>query len=366
MATSSTVHSLLRYFPPPSFMRMRGVGIDMTDRAIKHLLLNDDRGTLRVATYGFHELPEGAIEKGAIKDPRPVVEALRAIRATVDTEFAYISLPEDHAYLFITAVPGNASHAEIRSAVELTLKENVPISPTEAVFDFSPLCEVTEDGSAQMAVSVYPAEVVSEYAAVLQEAGFMPLSFEIEGGAASRSVIPSQSQETVMLVDMGRAGAGISIVNGCSLAFTSTLEVCGDDLTRAISRSLNVSYAEAEKLKIEHGFIKTPETEAIFSAVVGIISALRDEILKHLAYWQVHSAQEYSFAKPVSKIVLVGGNTNIKGFREYLAAQSPVPVVKGNVWANVASFDEYIPPIHRIQSYRYATAIGLALRGVQR
>ena len=36
----------------------------------------------------------------------------------------------------------------------------------------------------------------------------------------------------------------------------------------------------------------------------------------------------------------------------------------GGVGGHVASFDEYIPPIDRKHSLQYATAIGLALRGL--
>jgi type IV pilus assembly protein PilM len=218
----------------------------------------------------------------------------------------------------------------------------------------------------QAAVSVYPQEVVAEYVAVAEEAGLMPLSFEIEGGAASRATVSDNAQETVMLIDLGKAGAGVSIVNGCSLAFTSTLEVTGDDLTRAISRNLNVSYAQAETLKKEKGFVKRPESEDVFNALLGTVSALRDEVVKHFAYWQVHSAKEYSFAKPIRRVLLVGGNANLRGLREYLSAALDVPVERGNVWVNVAPFEEYIPPISRVESYRYATAIGLALRGTMK
>jgi type IV pilus assembly protein PilM len=357
---------LLRIFPPPQFVRMQAVGVDVTDFSLKYLLLSDDRGKPRVAKWGIEELPAGAIEKGVIKEPRAVTEALRKVQRATGVPFVHLSLPEEHAYLFITDIPAVASIADTRSVIELKLKENVPLSPAETVFDYAPLCEVNQHGVAQAAVSVYPQDVVAEYVAVCTEAGLMPLSFEIEGAAASRATVSDATQETVMLVDLGKAGAGVSIMNGCSLAFTSTLEVTGDDLTRAISRTLNVSYAEAERLKKEKGFVKRPESEDVFAALLGTASALRDEIVKHFAYWQVHSAKEYAFAQPIKRVLLVGGNANLRGLREYLAAALDVPIERGNVWVNVASFEEYIPPIPREESYRFATAIGLALRGTIR
>lgn len=365
--TQSAHRSLLKVFPPPQFIRMAAVGVDINNFSLKYLKFRERHNMLALDAWGIEDLPEGAIEQGIIKDPKAVVAILEKVRKVSGVEFLHMSLPEDQAYLFITEIPSTASEEDARSIIELRLKENVPLSPTETVFDYTPLCEPgSVANEIPVSVSAYPAESVAQYASVVEEAGMVPLSFEIESGAASRSVIGERSPDTVMLIDLGRAGAGVSIVNACALAFTSTLEVNGDDLTRAIERSMDVSYVEAEKLKKQHGFVKRPESEAVFNAMLGTVSALRDEILKHFAYWQVHNAKEYNFAAPIKKILMVGGNANLKGLREYLAASVDVPVEKGNVWSNVCTFDRYIPPIERMESYRYATAAGLALRGVMR
>jgi Tfp pilus assembly PilM family ATPase len=60
----------------------------------------------------------------------------------------------------------------------------------------------------------------------------------------------------------------------------------------------------------------------------------------------------------------VGGSANLKGLADYIAGRAQAPCERGNVWRNVASFDEYIPPIDKRRSLQYATAIGLALRGL--
>lgn len=366
-SSKNAYRTLLRVFPPPEFVRMAAVGIDINRFSLKYLKLKESKGGLSVERYGIEDIPDGAIEQGIVKDPKVVVDVLRKVQLSTGATFVHMSLPEDQAYLFITEIPNDASYEDARSLIELRLKENVPLSPTETVFDYTPMCEPAPSANTTaVAVSVYPAEAVAQYASVVEEAGMMPLSFEIESGASARSTIPETSGDTMMVIDLGRAGAGVSIVNACALAFTSTLEINGDDLTKAIARTLDLSYAEAEKLKREHGFIKRPESEAVFNAMLGTVSALRDEILKHFAYWQVHNAKEYSFASPIKKVLLVGGNANLKGLREYLKASIDVPVEKGNVWVNVAPFEKYIPPIERMESYRYATAAGLALRGVMR
>ncbi len=65
---------------------------------------------------------------------------------------------------------------------------------------------------------------------------------------------------------------------------------------------------------------------------------------------------------PVGKIVLVGGSANVHGLPEYIAARVQAPVVRGNIWRHICRFDDYIPPIDRRMSLKFATAAGSALR----
>ena len=65
---------------------------------------------------------------------------------------------------------------------------------------------------------------------------------------------------------------------------------------------------------------------------------------------------------PVERVVLVGGNANLKGLTDYISGRIQARAERANVWQNVATFDEYIPPIAKQKSLQYATAVGLALR----
>jgi Tfp pilus assembly PilM family ATPase len=61
-------------------------------------------------------------------------------------------------------------------------------------------------------------------------------------------------------------------------------------------------------------------------------------------------------------VILCGGSSNLKGFPEYITETLGIPAVRGNVWENVFSLEDTVPPIDRQHSFGYAAAIGLALR----
>jgi Tfp pilus assembly PilM family ATPase len=67
---------------------------------------------------------------------------------------------------------------------------------------------------------------------------------------------------------------------------------------------------------------------------------------------------------PVERVFLVGGGANLRGLTDFIAGKVHVRTERPNVWRNVASFEDSIPPIDRRTSLQYVTVVGLALRGI--
>ena len=65
---------------------------------------------------------------------------------------------------------------------------------------------------------------------------------------------------------------------------------------------------------------------------------------------------------PVGRVFLLGGGSNLKGIADYIAERVQAPAMRPNVWQNVCTFNDYVPPIDRRASLQYATAVGLSLR----
>ena len=68
-------------------------------------------------------------------------------------------------------------------------------------------------------------------------------------------------------------------------------------------------------------------------------------------------------SQSVNKIILCGGGSNMKGLAEYLNQRIKKEVVLGSPWINL-NLGSGLPVINKEISVRYATAIGLALRGL--
>ena len=91
---------------------------------------------------------------------------------------------------------------------------------------------------------------------------------------------------------------------------------------------------------------------------------LAEEVARHFHYWDTRRDDRGERMTPVGRVLVVGGSANLKGLSDVIAMKVQAPTSRGNVWRNICSFDDYIPPIDRRVSLQFATAAGLALRGL--
>lgn len=351
-----------QFFPPPRFLEMPAVGLDISDNAVSALELVRRKGAFAVGRFGRRLLPQGAISGGYVNDRDAVVGELRKLRDILKLDFVNASLSEEKAYLFKTKIP-RVSRKEIRGVLEFKLEENVPIPVSDAIFDYTVIAQSGHDVDDHMdvGVTVLPKKVVDTYAELLDAAGLVPLSFEIEAQAISRSVIAKGDRETYLVVNFGESKTGLFIVSDEVVHFTSTVAIGGVHITDAIAKYLSVSSEEAQKLKREHAAFRDKKNMDLFLSLMNAISALKDEVSKLSMYWHTHTDSGGESGRKIGRIILCGRDASFTGFSDYLSLALQCKVEVGNVWRNTCSFDEYIPPIFSDESLDYAAAVGLAL-----
>ncbi|MCK9345152.1 MAG: pilus assembly protein PilM [Candidatus Pacebacteria bacterium] len=352
-----------QFFPPPQFVQMPAVGLDISDTSMRFVELVEKRKGFVIGAFGEYGIPQGVIESGEVKKP----EELRALflelkKEHPELEFVSVSLPEEKAYLFELRLP-IMKYSEVRGSIEFGLEEHVPLTAAEALFDYEIIKE--DNASIYASVSVVPRTLVEGYLEAFKETGITPIAFEMEAHSLARAVIPRGDTETCMIVDFGKTRTGIAIISDGVVQFTSTIPVGGTSLTESIAKNLKIAYDEAEKIKREKGISGSSGDENLFLAVMSTISVLREEINKHQTYWQEHADSYGNRRLPIKKIYLCGGDSVLAGFPGFLATGLSSPVELSNTMVNVNTLEDYIPEISFNDSLRYAAALGLALRRPQ-
>jgi type IV pilus assembly protein PilM len=346
-----------RYFPTPSFLAMSSCALDISDQSIKYGELEAKPHGLRLGKFGHTKIPPGVIISGKIENEAELVRILKDLAKKESLRFVRISLPEEQMYLFTLTLPKSTSN-NLYEAILLQLEEHIPLKAVDTIFDYEIVSENNESIFVQ--VLSIAATTMESYLSVFKQSGLVPLSFELEAQAIARAVIPFNDPSPVMIVDFGSARTGASIAHNGKVFFTTTLDIGGVAITNMIAKNFNISFEEAEKMKLSYGLTSTLSADDIFPSILNGISVLRDELNRHYVYWKTHEDDGYKHEK-LDRIILCGGDANLTGLSNYLQASMMIKVENANAWVNITEMRTSVPSISLEESFGYATVLGLAL-----
>jgi len=353
-----------KMFPVPKSLQMAAAGIDISDRSLKFFQLIEKKGQLIDSQHEEVVLPAGIIEGGRIIQ----IDKLKPIISNLAKKYrvarAIVSLPEDRAYTLQLTLP-KMKTSELRGAIAFQLEEYVPLPAEEIVFDYKLLDGRENKNSLMVAVSAMPKTIITEYVEVFAGAGIIPVAFEIEAQSMARSLLSRHDSKLALIVDIGRVHVGFFIARHGEVLFASIANnIGGDDISAIISRQLNISIEEAEKLKNEIGLNRSEDNKESFFAAIPVITSIKDEINQRCDYWR--DRQEYNpRTERIARIVLCGGQSTLPGLLDFFQSYFDIPVELGNPWLNFYPSELGVPNLSLKESLRYATALGLSLRSFE-
>ncbi len=351
--------------PPPSFITLPSVGVDISDTSMKYVAfrptLNHKRARILEA-WGDIDIPANSLSRGDVTNPKQLTDTLKEFKKITSAEFIRVSLPEERAYIFETEIKSNVPESEMQSLLEFRLEENVPIAARDTIFDYELLpYDDTKKNIVRVVVAAYQRETILAYYEACLAAELTPISFEVEAQAMARAVIPRDTDDTVMLIDFGKTRTGVGISKRGTLLYTSTIDIGGGQLSQVLRKELgDVAESELTRLKNTSGLIRGAKDSRIYDCLIPTISVVKDEIALRMQYWHSQAGNR-SASRRIKKIIFCGGSANLKGLPEYMTDALGIPCTRGNVWENAFQTDIFVPPIEKNYSFGYATAIGLAL-----
>jgi len=130
------------------------------------------------------------------------------------------------------------------------------------------------------------------------------------------------------LVDIGFKHTTICIVQQGELVLTRTVAIGGDRLTTSLSESMNISYAEAEGIKVGMA-------QEVQSALQATIMPLGRELRASIDFF------EHRHDKAVSQVFLSGGSTRCSVIVELLQAEL---MVECKTWQPTAFLQSELSP----------------------
>jgi len=357
-------------------------GLDISDLSLKIIHLKKNKKELELACFGETKIEPGIIKNGEIKDTnklaRIIETGIRQVKGEkINTKYVITSLPEEKAYLQVIQMP-KVPEENLRSAVIYEAENYIPTPLDQVYLDFQIVPSLTDNlDHYDILIAALPKLTVDPYVSALKLAGLEPVALEIESLAIARAIIENQKTESpILLIDFGATKTSFIIFSGHALRFTSSISVSSTHFTEIIAKALNITMNKAEALKIKHGLTektntdnkgktKDKEQRKVFEALIPALVDLTQQIRKHLEYYRTHASHEHLNPenKEVSKILLCGGGSNLKGLDELLSMELKLPVEIGNPWINISEKKQI--QFEKEKSLAYTTALGLSLRAIK-
>lgn len=350
-------------------------GIDISDSSLKIIKLKKRRSFFELASWGEFEIKKDIVVNGEIKNEGLLAESIREAVSNVkgeklNTSAVVASLPENKAFLQIIKMPKMALE-ELRIAVPLEAENYIPLPAEKCHIDFEIVKSENspKDSSMSILMAAFPNDLANAYLSVFKKAGLAPKVFEIESQSISRALIKDNfNPEPILIIDFGKNNSSFIIFYEYAPLFTSSVSTSSDSLTQAISKKMGLNFKAAEKIKKETGILEAKNKTEAVRAMMPLIDDLLLNGKKCFDYFNNYASKDMprKNKRKISKILLCGGGSRLKGLPEYFSSVLKIPVEIGNPWTNVFpnSLSE-IPSLSFDESVSYSTAIGLAIRGLK-
>ena len=354
------------------------IGIDIGTSAIKVVQLRKKGGKAVLETYGSLALgPYGNVEVGQITNlssedmARALVDVLKESNTTTKT--GALAIPSLASLIFTISLPAQITEAELPTVVPTEARKYIPVPISEVTLDWSLIPKEIESEEAVVAPSMVPQtapvakkelktevlvvaihnDTLSRYREVLAKTELKSDSFEMEIFSTIRSTF-ARDVAPVLLMDFGASKTKLSIVEAGIVRVFHVVNRGSFDMTKNIATSLNVPFAEAEQLKRTVGLDARSNAQ-----VADIVRLSTDYIFSDTN--SVVLAYEKKYNKNISKVILTGGGSMLKGLLERATVNFHSEVVYGDPFSKTEA-PAFLEPVLKTSGPEFACAVGLALR----
>lgn len=352
------------------------VGIDIGTSSIKIVQIKKKGGRAVLETYGSIALgPYADMEIGRVTnlEIEKTILALKEVlkQSGVTTNSSALSIPSQSSLIFLIELPATVRESDLKDIIPTEARKYIPVPIDEVSLDYfilprkqdsfeesnNPDLPVKEAEKIEVLVVAIQNETISKYQTIVKQCDFVADFFELEIFSAVRANFEHELSP-VLMIDFGAYKTKLSIVEFGSVKSFHTINRGGADITESISKSLSIPFTKAEEMKKEFGLLDNP----VEKSLPEIIKIHTDYVFSETNSVLLNYEKKYN--KTISKIILTGGGTLLKGFKESAVSTFPVEVVTGNPFSKVGA-PAFLEKVLISTGPEFATALGLALRKLQ-
>jgi type IV pilus assembly protein PilM len=342
----------------------RRIGLDIGTSAIRAACVSGGKSGSSLIKFGQIAVPAGAVDGGEVREPEAVSSAISQLwkRTKFGSKHAVVGVANQRVVVRQIDLP-HMDEKELRSSLRYHVAEHIPMPVDEAELDFQVIDDfvgANDEHLIRVLLIAAARDMVGSLVDAVSEAGLRPAAVDLTPFAVARAVSHAARGEVGLtgaeaVVDVGAGVTNIVVHHNGEPQFVRIMLVGGDDTTDALADVLNLSFDEAEAVKLDLGNGMAPDDARI--VVNEHVSDLVREIQGSLDYYSSLESSE-----PITSAIVTGGASLTPGFMDQLEASLGIPVSRGAPTMDMATrksglTDEQLLQIQPVA----AAAIGLAL-----
>ena len=352
------------------------IGLDIGSHSVKLVEIDHSKRGMILKNFGIIGLPKDAIVEGTIKEMEIAASAIRTLYKNLNIKNKNVATSISGFSVIVKKISiSKREESELETSIQEEAEQYIPFDISdvnldyEILYDMEEETEEAEEGEREkkksdlMDVMLVAAkkDIIEDYESLIHLAGLNPIVMDVDAFAL-QNVFETSSDDTsgcYAIINVGAEELGINAIKDGVSMFTRDSSYGGSQITEAIMSKFDVSFEEAEKIKLGGTKIDKEKTalEEIFTSMV---SGWVQEIKRALDFLSTTYPDE-----TIEKIFISGGSYRVPGFLKYLEMETEIPVEELNPFANLQINEKIFDP--RYLSYiapQAGVAVGLALRSV--
>ncbi|GAO02309.1 type IV pilus assembly protein PilM [Anaeromyxobacter sp. PSR-1] len=340
------------------------VGLDIGSSSVKLVQLREKRGGWTLEAFATAPLPPEAIVDGALMNSSAIVQAVQEVlgRQKVKAKEVAIGVRGHSVIIKKISLP-RMSQEELDESIQWEAEQYIPFDIKDVNID-TQILTPEGDAAGQMDVLLVAAkkDMINDYTSVCAEAGLTATVVDVDAFAVQNAFevnYDGSPDETVVLINVGAAVTNVNVVAHGITTFTRDITMGGNAFTEEIQKQLNVSYDEAEALKVggqgESDAVIPQEVERV---IQGVADQLAGEVQRSLDFFASTSG-----GATIGRVYLSGGTARIPALFKAIEARAGAPVEVLNPFKNIEIDNRRFDPASILAAApAAAVSVGLALR----
>ena len=340
------------------------VGLDIGSASVKLVQLKEKRGGYQLLAYGSAPLPPEAIVDGALMNSAAIVQAIQEVFAQQKVKAKEVAIGvRGHSVIIKKISLPRMTQEELDESIQWEAEQYIPFDVKDVNID-TQILTPEADAAGQMDVLLVAAkkDMINDYTSVCAEAGLTATVVDVDAFAVQNAYEASYelgAADTVVIVNVGAAVTNLNVISRGVTTFTRDITMGGNAFTEEIQKQLNISYDEAEALKVGgQGDSDAVVPQEVERVIQGVAEQLGGEIQRSLDF--------YASTAPDGKItraILSGGTARVPALFKTLEGRAGVPVEILNPFKNIEIDNKkFDPAVLLAAAPAAAVGVGLALR----